>query len=98
MPNADRVLAAMKRGYTALEYRSIVRRLRTEVVPAADARAEVGALGEQVAVEHLEGEPEEVHSLLVGKRAHRFGAIDDKVHDELLQLAGIRLNGWYVIA
>src|SRR5213082_1136333 len=25
---ADRVLAAMKRGYTALEYRSIVRRLR----------------------------------------------------------------------
>jgi len=26
---ADRVLAAMKRGYTALEYRSIVRRLRT---------------------------------------------------------------------
>ncbi len=26
---ADRVLAAMKRGYTALEYKSIVRRLRT---------------------------------------------------------------------
>ena len=25
---ADRVLAAMKRGYTALEYRSIVKRLR----------------------------------------------------------------------
>src|SRR5207245_10166522 len=25
---ADRVLAAMKRGYTALEYRSIIRRLR----------------------------------------------------------------------
>jgi tRNA-2-methylthio-N6-dimethylallyladenosine synthase len=27
---SDRVLAAMKRGYTALEYRSIVRRLRAE--------------------------------------------------------------------
>jgi len=27
---SDRILAAMKRGYTALEYKSIVRRLRTE--------------------------------------------------------------------
>ena len=47
---ADRVLAAMKRGYTALEYRSIVRRLR-KAVPEVSLTSDfiVGFPGETVA-------------------------------------------------
>ena len=35
---SDRVLAAMKRGYTALEYKSIVRRLEARPAPASPDR------------------------------------------------------------
>ncbi len=47
---SDRVLAAMKRGYTALEYRSIVRRLR-EVRPGVSVTSDfiVGFPGESAA-------------------------------------------------
>jgi hypothetical protein len=29
-------------------------------------------------------------------RSDRFGTVNDKVHDELLQLTGISVNGWHV--